>query len=262
MPLAKAHITPRPRAHLASKAGYTLIETLIAMVLGLIVCGIAYSLLNFTVNDVGRISERATVDQTAIHTMERLMLQLHSACVTPEYAPVRSESTASVLRFVSESGTAASLEPIELHEVIYTAPSGTFKGSLTEKSWTSHGTAPNFTFNETETPTSLTLLKGVEQTSTTPVFQYYRYYRPSDSNPVYGTINPTPLAVLPLTEAEAKLVTDVRVAFTATPEVRETTSPTTSNAYKQDRPVPLEDSVVFRLSPASESSTVTNTPCS
>ncbi len=97
------------------------------MSLGIIVSGIALSLLNFTTADVTRITERVHADQTGRVALEKLMLALHSSCLTAKSDPIKPESTESKLRFVSETSgenehgePSAALPTIRLHEVIYT----------------------------------------------------------------------------------------------------------------------------------------------
>ena len=67
---------------LRDEHGFTLIELLVAMSLGILVSGIALSLLNFTTADVTRITERVHADQTGRVALEKLMLALHSSCLT------------------------------------------------------------------------------------------------------------------------------------------------------------------------------------
>ncbi len=258
--------------HASSKAlrderGFTLVELLVAMSLGILVSGIALSLLNFTTADVTRITERVHADQTGRVALEKLMLALHSSCLTVKSDPIRPESTESKLRFVSETSAenehgepSAALPTIKLHEVVYTAGSGKTEGALTEKSWTSEGTPPNYKFNEKETPTKHTLLTGVEQTETAkkeilPVFRYYRYYREADSKAILGELDPNAMTGK-LTEETAPQVAKVNVNFTAVPEGKENKINT---GLGGGRPVALEDSAILRLSPSSEASS--NSPC-
>lgn len=252
---------------LRDERGFTLIELLVAMSLGILVSGIALSLLNFTTADVTRITERVHADQTGRVALEKLMLALHSSCLTVKSDPIRPESTESKLRFVSETSAenehgepSAALPTIKLHEVVYTAGSGKTEGALTEKSWTSEGTSPNYKFNEKETPTKRILLTGVEQTETAkkeilPVFRYYRYYRETDSKAILGELDPNAMTGK-LTEETAPQVAKVNVNFTAVPEGKENKINT---GLGGGRPVALEDSAILRLSPSSEASS--NSPC-
>jgi prepilin-type N-terminal cleavage/methylation domain-containing protein len=252
---------------LRDERGFTLIELLVAMSLGILVSGIALSLLNFTTADVTRITERVHADQTGRVALEKLMLALHSSCLTAKSDPVKPESTENILRFVSETSTenehgepSAALPTIKLHEIVYTAGSGKTEGTLTEKSWTSKGVPPNYEFNEKETPIKRTLLTGVQQTETAkkeslPVFRYYRYYRETDSKAVLGELYPTPIAGKLSTET-APEVAKVNVNLTAVPEGKENKINT---GLGGGRPVALEDSAILRLSSSSEASS--NSPC-
>lgn len=263
------------RLHASLKAlreehGFTLIEVLVAMSLGIIVSGIALSLLNFTTADVTRISERVHADQTGRAALEKLMLALHSSCVAVKAEPIRAGSTEKKLKFISETSPenehgepSASLPTITLHEVVYTEGSGKTEGTLTENSWPStnksYSSVTELTFNEKATPTKRKLLNGIKQTENTkkelvPVFQYYRYYRESDTKPTLGELDPTPLSV-PL-EKEAPDVAKVTVSFSALPEGKENKEDTSLGG---GRPVALEDSAILRLAPSSEEST--NLPC-
>ncbi|HEV7937590.1 MAG TPA: prepilin-type N-terminal cleavage/methylation domain-containing protein [Solirubrobacteraceae bacterium] len=256
---------------LRDERGFTLIELLVAMSLGIIVSGVALSLLNFTTADVTRITERVHADQTGRVALEKLMLALHSSCLTAKSDPIKPESTTSKLRFVSETSAenehgepSAALPTIKLHEVIYTGGSGKIEGTLTEKSWTSKGVPPSYEFNEKETPTTHTLLTGIEQTENAkkeilPVFRYYRYYRETDSKAVLGELDPTPVVSgsEKLNEKEAIDIAKVNVNFTALPEGKENRINTELGG---GRPVPLEDSAILRLSPSSEESG-SNLPC-
>jgi prepilin-type N-terminal cleavage/methylation domain-containing protein len=260
----------RPRVSLKAlrdERGFTLVELLVAMSLGILVSGIALSLLNFTTADVTRITERVHANQTGRAALEKLMLALHSSCLTTKSDPIKPESTENKLRFVSETSSenehgepSAALPTIRLHEVVYTAGSGKTEGTLTEKSWSSTGVPPKYEFNEKETATKRILLTGVEQTETAkkevlPVFRYYRYYRETDSKAVLGELDPNPITGK-LTEETGPEVAKVNVSFTAVPEGKENKLNTELGG---GRPVALEDSAILRLSPSSEEST--NSPC-
>jgi hypothetical protein len=237
---------------------------LIAMTIGSVVVLGALGLLQFTTSDVSRISARVHVDQTGRGALEKIMLELHSACVAPSIIPIRPESSASKLRFISETTPVnehgepvSALSKVKLHEILYTPAAGKVQGTLVEKSWPSTGTAPAYKFAEGETPTKVTLLTGVQQSvnagKEVPVFQYYRYYHEGDAEPTYGKLNPNSTGAVK--ELETKYITKVTVSFTLAPEGSE------SATFGRDRPVALEDSAIFRLSPSSEASSNSNLPC-
>lgn len=234
--------------------GFTLVELLVAMALSMVVSLAAFSILEFARGDVSRITERVHVTQTGRVALEKIMLELHSACVSQEVNPIVEGSTAEKIKFVSASGSKAAFATgeIYLHEITYNKAGGT----LTEQSFPSTGPATNgnYPFSITASSTKK-LLTGVRQTESTPVFQYYRYYNNKDTTPVYGELDPTPVTV-PLTKAESEEIVKVTVSFTLAPEGKE------SATFNHDRPVAFEDSAIFRLAPPSTASEHTNSPCS
>jgi len=259
-----------PAIHHASspgESGFTLIELLIGMSITLIVTLVAFSFLEFSTRDVSRTTDRVHVDQAGRTALERLMINLHSGCVAAGANPIRGGSTYTVMRYVSEHGEAASLPSVTLHELTYTPAGSGTEGTLIEKSWKSTGSsvAPNYVFNEAETPKTTTLLRGIRQTTvgekgserTVPIFQYYRYYTEADKPKAsqYGELNPNPLGATKLTEEEAEAIAKVTISFTLAPEGKE------ASTFGGGRPVAFEDSAIMRLAPSSPEPGVTNLPC-
>jgi prepilin-type N-terminal cleavage/methylation domain-containing protein len=261
---------------LGDERGFTLIELIVAMSLGLVVSGVGFSLLDFTTTDVSRISDRVHVDQAGRVALEKLMLALHSSCVSTKVTPIRVGSNNATLKFVSETSPenkygepSAALTTVKLHEIIYTPGSGKIEGTLTENSWSSTNTTlSGYTFNEKETPIKRKLLTGIKQTENgkkelVPIFRYYRYYREGDAEPKYGQLNPNEFVIntkesAKVQEEQAKQIAKVSISYTISPEGSENKENTT---FGKDRPVALEDSAVLRLESASEESKNANDGC-
>jgi prepilin-type N-terminal cleavage/methylation domain-containing protein len=258
-----AALTPAVRG----ERGYTLMEVLIAMLVGSIVILAAFGLLRFTTSDVSRITARVRIDQRGRLALEKITLELHSACVNQKVVPIKEKSTGTELRFVSEYSPlnkettpipTSELGTVRVRHIVYTPPSGKVGGTLVEESWPSTGFPPNYKFNETgEKPTKVKLLNSVQAPISggkeLPVFHYYRYYNEKDHEPIYGTLT---AATLPLTATEAQNVTKVSIALTVGSEASESTT-----FAPNDRAVALEDSAIFRLAPASENAGESNLPC-
>jgi hypothetical protein len=201
--------------------------------------------------------------------LERIMLRLHTVCVAPEVTPIKAKSNENEIKFLSAASKESEVSNVQLHEIIYTKPSGTKKGTLTEKIYErikppTGKEAPEYTF-ETTPKSTVKLLTGVKSSEsggkTLPIFSYYRYYKSSDALPngdtttPYYELYPNELSKTAMeSEEEAKNVAKVTVSFTVVPEGTE------SATFNRDRPVPLEDSAVFRLATAAETSH--NVPCS
>jgi type II secretory pathway component PulJ len=248
--------------------GFTLIELVIAMSMGMVISLAALGFLGFATGDVTRITERVHVDQTGRAALERISLELHSACVMASIAPVQEKSNENEIKFISESGVQSSFSTVHLHQIIYTPAGGGKKGTLVEKLYSSvppptGKEGPNYTFSKTASSINK-LLTGVQQSESggkaVPVFRYYRYYQSTDALPEgakttpYAEFYPTPLSNTAMEKSEeSKSVAKVTVSFTMAPEGAKYTT------FGNDRPIPLEDSVVFRLVPSSEA--IHNLPC-
>jgi prepilin-type N-terminal cleavage/methylation domain-containing protein len=265
-------VSPRQtssRSLLVNERGFTMIELLIAISMGIVISLAAFSFLGFATSDVSRIDERVHIDQTARVTLENIVLELHSACVTPSVVPIIPGSTSESIKFISEAGTGSALSSVHEHEIIYEAAKGAVKGQLVEKTYLNTPPptgkeAPEYSFPKTASSTKK-LLIGVVQSESggkpVPIFQYYRYYQASDTIPTghttipYGELYPKALSKTELEkEVNVEKVVKVTVSYTLAPEGVEIAT------FNRDRPIPLEDSVVFRLAPAAESSS--NLPCS
>jgi prepilin-type N-terminal cleavage/methylation domain-containing protein len=275
--------TQPPR--LFDEHGVTLIELLVAMLMALVISLAAFSILEFTTSDVSRITGRAHVTQTGRVALEKLMLQLHSACVSVNVNPIQAKSSETRIKFVSETSSLnSSKEPtssfasVKLHELIYTPPSGKVAGTLIEKAWKSTGTNTStgeYIFNnESESPAETKLLltgivQSVKEGKEVPVFQYYRYFNSTDTKikngeAKLGEIDPEAMSNVAMAKeeikektriTEAEKVAKVAVSFTLTPEAHE------GIIAKGGQPVALEDSAILRFTPASEEAANTNQPC-
>jgi len=249
-------------------SGFTLIELLVAMSLALVVSFGAFAILQFTTEDIARQTARVHVAQGGRTQLERIMEHLHSACVAALVTPVLSQSSGTVLRFISEASEGPVVTRATLHKLTFSPPSAGKEGTLTEQSWrsTEASQPPNYVFNEAETPKTTLLMKGISQSEVTtegktesiPIFRYYRYYREGDPNAIFGELNPTPISG-ELTESEARLVARVTMAFTLSPEAGD--GPGLSVAMAKGRPITFEDSAILRVAPSSSSSSVSNLPC-
>jgi prepilin-type N-terminal cleavage/methylation domain-containing protein len=264
--------TQPPR--IVDEHGFSLIELLVAMIMGLVISLAAFSILEFTTSDVSRITARAHVSQTGRVALEKLMLQLHSACVSVNVNPIQAKSSGTTLKFVSETSPvnsnhepSSSFSTVKEHEITYTPRSGKIAGTLIEKSRTSIGlnnATGEYEFNPSEKPTETKLLSGVSQTKEVPVFQYYRYYTSKDPEAKLGQIDPEAMSTVAMAKeevkekrkvTEAEKVAKVTVGLTLAPEGYE------GIIAKGGQPVALEDSAVLRFTPSSEEASSNNHPC-
>jgi Tfp pilus assembly protein PilW len=230
-----------PPATLQAEHGFTLVEMLVAMVTGLVVILATLSVLDISISQSSRIAERTDADQRGRLAMEKVLLELHSSCIADPFTPVQKESTATNLRFISQTGSAASFTTVTMHEIKL----NTVTGKLTDASFVSspvEGTTMTFPGTATRTET---ILAGVsnsqEGAKVVPVFSYYKY--------AGGNLSSTPEEI-PLSPPDAEATAEVTVAFTVAPSSERTTA---------DRTVDFTNTAVLRYDPASAGGS--NTPC-
>jgi type II secretory pathway component PulJ len=251
------------------ESGFTLVEVLVATVVSMVILLAAFTLLEFSTQDVSRITDRAHADQTGRVALENIMLQLHSSCVAVGVNPIQFGSNENELKFISETSPlnttnepVSALPSVHLRKVVFNQSAGT----LIEQSWigklnltqTQESSTAHYDFNEAEKPVERVLLKGISRATTEagtelPMFQYFRYYNETDHEPKYGQLNP--VAFTPKSVETAEEIAKVTVNFSLRPEGTE------SAFAKGDRAVALEDSAILRLSPSSESPSIENPPC-
>jgi Tfp pilus assembly protein PilW len=231
---------------LGDERGFGMIEVVVSLFTGMIVLIATFSLLDISLANSSRISDRASANQRGRTAMERLLLDLHSSCVSPAISsgkewPIKEGSEPTVLKVISQEGTEPLFANVHLHEIKFNEAGGT----LTDTTYLS--TSPyepkvgyQFPAKALETKTILT---GVSKTAGGPVFQYYEYEKET------GTLSKTPLTT-PLTKTGAENAVKVTITFTVAPE---------SGNTKADRQVNLTSGVVLRQSPYT--SNALNEPC-
>jgi Tfp pilus assembly protein PilW len=200
-------------------AGFTLIETLVAMLCGIVVTGALFAILEVSLRQTSRITGRVQASQLGRTTMTRAVDELRSGCIAKEFTPVQEKSTENELIFISSAGPEAVLKKAYLHKISYSSA----ESRLIDKAWAnSGGEWPNFKFNTAGNPTSTTVIGEYVSNELggkkTPVFQYFSYATSSTSASAVTTLNTTPLEdVSPngLSKANAEKTAGVLISFTA-----------------------------------------------
>lgn len=231
---------------------------------------IAFSALRFVQVNVTRTDTQTQIDQAARTALENLMLELHSGCIAPKAKPIREGSKETMIKYINARNEAARTESALgeeahikpwLHEVFYEPT----KEKLIEKKWeglTENESTGEWTFSATAK--ERILAEHVQQTwenkehkAKLPIFSYYKYYEPGETGYEAGYLNPNALAV-PLSLASSEKIAKVTVAFSVAPE-----AVAERKAYKTKalEPIALEDSAVYRLTPASTAESPAPQPC-
>ncbi len=171
---------PRPSLHIARDSrGFTLIETLVAMVTGVIVAGALFAILEFSLHETRRETNTVQATQLARTTMTRLVNELDSACLTSGFAPVEPGSGPSKLIFVDAySGATEITNPVE-REIALEG------GELNEKTYlpTNGSELANLKFEAkaaSEAKSGTLFQQAEEEGKAVPVFTYYKYAKASN----------------------------------------------------------------------------------
>ena len=234
-------MTDRERRRIGGEAGFTLVEVMVTLMIGMVVFFALFALIDATARNSARTTTRVAADQRARPVLQRLVDELHSTCLGPDAGPILAGSSGSSLSFLHQTGSAVSPMPNRNTVTL----SGT---TLTESIYpATGGTAPDWTFSSTPSSTRQLLTgvgPGIVEGSAVPLFRYFSY--------VDGQLSPTPLPT-PLSVTNAELTVQVTVAFAASP---------TSNPVSDPRAaLTVSDSALVRFSPASEDPTKVNGPC-
>jgi type II secretory pathway pseudopilin PulG len=256
-----------PRGAVRNEPGFTLVELVVAMALGIVVMIAAFTVLIVTLHQTTRTFTRVDATQRARTKLAWLETLLQSACVTSGVTPIQPGSTSTTLVFVSAFGKDPQPTPVE-HQVSFSAATG----KLTDAQYAvTGGSAPNWTFASTPS-TTITLLTAVTQSGTTPPFQYFAYQEvpnggggyysdgagdpymmlldgtasvPGTNPPVIPAANPlaaTPPAGLSTANADsaAEVLVTLRVGAPGS---------SLENTTLSDGPLTVTDSIGLRLTP-------------
>ncbi len=266
-------LSPRLHKRMSAQHGFTLIELVVTMAVGMVVLGALFTIETVTLHQTTRLFSKVDATQHATVGVEQIENELHSACITNNVTPILPGSTATNLMFVSQYGTGASLTPVE-HIVSFNASPGTVTDATYAETGvtTNSNGSPVYTFASTPT-TTRTVLTDVSQTTNpnpppqyVPVFQYFSYQEPMNGSTPYtdsagdpymmlldGTSAvpgtsvipaPSPLAV-PLSSTDAANAAEVVTSLSVGP-----VGGTGENTHLADVSDPVSDGVVLRLTPA------------
>jgi Tfp pilus assembly protein PilW len=228
---------------LRDERGFTLVELLVAMSMGIVVSTAALGIVIISGQLSSNYQDRIDANQQGRLAMERVTQALGSSCFAASVTPVLAGSSATQIWFYTSNK--------DIPEIIPTEDTISIQSNaLLLTSYTTTGAGGTWTLNTTG-PTNFTLLQfaglaTVNGVANTPLFQYYDY------NPI-GQPALIPLSgAATLTAAQAATVVMVTVSFRAYP---------TDDYSTNNRTADFTDSVILRLSPASTAAGASNSPC-
>lgn len=227
---------------IGDERGATLVELLVGMAMGMVVLIGLSMMIVVTLHGNARVDARVEATDNARVGVTRIIEELHSACVSPQIAPVRKGSNGTTLVFWhAAAGEATAVEPRPVEsKIVYNA------STLSQTDYAvTGGTSPNWVFEP------MTAGHGVERkllthvapvTGSSGIFSYSKY----ESGEVKAT------ATEP-SETEAAAVIGVKVALTAGPK--------STPVADKGSTATVEDSATLRLTPPSFDEGANALPC-
>lgn len=165
----------------ASQRGFTLIELVVGMAIGMIVLLAAFNVIDRAFINNKAVTDREDAMQRGRITLEQMTRQIRSMTCAGQYTPV-TKGTDNEVDFYAYMGdpTAGGSTLPKLHKLVYDSTAKTI--SETDYPVTSVTTSPP-TVSTTASLGPRVLLTNVVPVSGTPVFSYYTY----DPNATQGT---------------------------------------------------------------------------
>lgn len=237
--------------------GFTLMETLVAMITGVVVTGALFAILEVSMNQSTRLSDVAQATQLGRTAMTRIVDELHSTCLSSGFTPVQEKSNANELIFTSAYSEKAEIPSERRDKVVWNEATGT----LTDNIYLSNGGSwPTFTFPAT--PTSVRIGEHIAQAEVEsggksvklPIFRYYKYSTKSSTTPTAAssTLNEKEPLEGTLSNTGAAEVASVVVSFKAAPN---------DNKATLGRGVSLSSQVTFAFEAPRSENPIEAAPC-
>lgn len=179
-------IVDRARRLARAEGGFSLIELLVALSSGVVIMLALFGLLEVATRQTRQVSNKVQSDRLGRQEMNRIVTQLHSACITREAVPVYSVSTENKLVFYNAYSEGAEIktpseskvagEGIYVHEIVYEKTTG----KLREKVYPSTEIAlPSKVVYSAKAEREILVAEHVTQAKSEgkelPIFQYLKY---------------------------------------------------------------------------------------
>ena len=242
------------------QSGFSLIELLVAMGIGVVVLFGMLAVVDTTSRSSARTTARVVANQSARPLLTRIIDDLHSSCISADFSPIQPGSSDDSITYIYASdnapGDAIAVTPTPTKRTISLNPStGVLNQTVYPYNTTENKPAPLWTFLPTGTTTQLATnisraTLGSPATSP-PIFSYYAY------DPDTATVSASALPAAPpngLSAEDAATVVKVVVSFAVTPNNKLVTPDPGAK-------VTLSDSALLRFSPASQTAGESLLPC-
>ena len=204
---------------LRHESGVTLVELMVAMMIGTMTILAVYGVLDTSIKQSSKIAGRVNATQRGRITMDTITRQLRSQVCYSATVPALVSGTDTAVKFHVDLTDGA--KPIEQHQISYDSTART----LTERVWPGVGSPLSF---PTQTITRQ-LTDGVvpRPAPDAPIFRYYAYNTATPPRP--ATLLPTPLSATDLAR-----VAKIEIGFvTLPPGVKTLTFPAASTLQNE-----------------------------
>jgi len=167
--------------------GFTLIETLVAIVTGIVVTAALFAILEVSLHQSARASDVVQASQLGRASMSRMVDELRSSCLSSEFVPIQANSSNTELFLRNSYSEKAVPTSASEHKIVWNETTG----ALTDFTYPStSGSWPNFGYSGTASPVAGTLIgerisaqgttvvknkESKAETIPTPIFRYYKY---------------------------------------------------------------------------------------
>lgn len=202
---ARARIAARLRAArrgATGERGFTLVELLVTISVGMVVLFAVFGLLDVSLRASSRVQDRTDVVQRGRNAMEQITQELRSQTCLGSGYPALTQADSNSMTFYADLGD-ETFTP-QKRTLTYSA------GTIVERLYPmTGGTLPNVTFAATPSRTR-TLITNIAPVSGTPVFRYYKFT-------LTDPITPSVLMTTPLSAADLANTVRIAVSFVAQP---------------------------------------------
>lgn len=199
-------MTAPVRPRLSSEEGFTLVELLVAAVVGLIVVFAALLLMDNATSLSKRTYAQVDATQRGRLAMDTMVRELGSqVCLSAGISPLVSADDNQITFYVNLSGPDAVPQK---HQLSYET------NNIVLRKWVGTGTPPAITWPGTATSTQ-TILENVGRSGTAPGLPIFRYYAYDNAAAIPG---PTQLmSATPLSATNLPKVTKIEINAVAKP---------------------------------------------
>jgi prepilin-type N-terminal cleavage/methylation domain-containing protein len=208
---------------LSSQRGFTLMELVVAMALGMIVLLAAFTVIDRAFTSNKAVTDREDALQRGRVTLELMTRQIRSMTCAGQYAPV-TKGTDNEVDFYAYMGdpTAGGSTLPQLHKLVYDPTALTISETDYPVTDVGSSTTPPTVSTTPSVPTRV-LLNNVAPVSGVPVFAYYTY----DPNATQGTGGFVALSAgsAGLSSADQVRVVKVAISFLTRPTGIKVTDP-------------------------------------